>query len=206
MQENNVIIFKGTYDYYQQGAFFHVKDYIVTLIDGKKCLLLRFANNSHLTVNKVQFKLTQYDVHGKVISTKTCVYDDLYIRGEKEHALKSGIIVSDDFADFRIVINCVTSGVYKFIFRNGLAIQKYDPRGYRNEKYKKQNKGKMSVVRTPNASRMTVKGTSLIVILAIIMALATALISNQSIFGKQEGAQFNNYSRNQIEVVSDSKL
>ena len=203
MQEDNVIISKGTYDYYQQGAFLRVKDYIVTIIDGKKCLLLRFQNDSEVTINRIKIRLSTFDSNGKLLSKKSHVYESLNIKGYEEFALKSGILVNDDMSDFRVNVEFVTSGAYKFYFKHGLAIQKYDPRGYKTIILDRTKRGSFNITRTSNVSSSISKSVATLVFVLIIVALIITNAKNQSIFGKkaEEPEIINNGF--QIELINE---
>ena len=203
MKENNSIISKGTYDYYQQGAFVHLKNYIITTIDGKKCLLLNFFNDSSVIVDRIKFKLTQFDSSGKILSSKSFAYESLRIPPGKEFALKSGILINENLADFKIIMEFVTTGLYKFVFTNGLAVQKYDPRGYKINAKNKQ-KGTLKVTRVKNSKNVKPKRLPFFLFLFFVFALIIINLYNSSLFGKKvEELQFNNYYSAQIETINE---
>ena len=148
MAKNRDIIEKGAYVHYQIGSFIEVKNFIIANKSDKKCLLLLLANNSETTVSSVKFTLTQLDALGKVISKDDFIFSDIKITPAGEYALESGIVLSEKCVDFRVKMIYALSGEYKYVFKNGQALQSYDPRGYKKKKAYAKDAGYVQVGRS----------------------------------------------------------
>ena len=59
-------------------------------------------------------------------------------------SLRTGIVLKKECVNFRVQMVYAISGEYKFLFRNGQAVQTYDPRGY-DPKPKKNSSRRSSV-------------------------------------------------------------
>ena len=133
MAKNNSVLEKGPYLHSQSGAFIEVKNFILTESSNKRCLLLQFTNNSKNTVDAIKFTLIQLDQSGKVIAKNNYSYN-VKMEPSHDYALECGLVIKDECVDFRVKILYAICGEYKYFFRNGEAVQSYDPRGYSSKK------------------------------------------------------------------------
>ncbi len=130
MKENKVYFKKGFYNQKQIEGFPTLKQFILVERGGKRCLLLRFANETELTVDGMKFELTQFNATGEVVSKSKVEYTNMRFCPEQTYAAQRGIVVKDNCVDFRIDIIHVVSNKYKYVPRHGQAVATYDIRGY----------------------------------------------------------------------------
>ena len=174
MAKNNAILEKGAYVHHQNGAFVEVKNFILSTRQGKRCLLLQFSNSSEHEVSAIRFNLVQMDASGNVIAENECQYS-VKIAAASDYSLPSGLVIKDECVDFRVHMLYVVSGAYKYSFKNGEAIQSYDPRGYSDNK-SHSKKGNLEVKRIkPNSERLHTVLAAMSV-LAVLMACAFVLL------------------------------
>ena len=130
MKKNNKrYIDKGIYSHGQIGGYLSVKQFMVVEEAGKRCLLLRFANESDFEINSVEFILTKINTHGVTIGTTRIKYDGLKIGAGEMYSPDMGIVVSSDCADFTVQILSIVSGKYRYVFKRGIVTAHYDKRG-----------------------------------------------------------------------------
>ena len=125
MTANQQQISKGFYKYAQINDFITVKNYIYLRQNEKKCLLLRFANDSDFTVDSLEFVLIQLDSNGKVISKNNVIYNDMKLKSGEMYVENSAILVDEYCSDFKVVILRVLSGEYVYTLKNGRVIVNY---------------------------------------------------------------------------------
>lgn len=183
MANEKIIIDKGTYTFRQEGAFVSPKQYMLIEKEGKRCLLLRFFNSSEILVNAIEFLLIQLDADGQIISRDRMAYDEISIRPENEYALKTGIVLKKGCVNFRVQMLYAISGEYKYVFRNGQAVQLYDPRGYEPKPKKAIRKSKANVKRRYAKIGRIHALISFISILLIAAACTFAALGSQAKFG-----------------------
>ena len=188
------ILDKGTYTFRQEGAFISAKQYMLIEQDGKKCLLLRFYNSSDMLVNAMEFLLIQLDADGKVIARDRMAYDNVNVRAAKEYALKSGIVIKKDCVNFRVQMLYAVSGEYKYVFRNGQAVQLYDPRGYDPKPANVSRRSIVSVKRKYAKMGRVHSFVSFIAILLVAAACTLAALGTQDNFGKRPPAPETEYT------------
>ena len=131
-------------DYIEKGSYTHpvpdgciaLKQYIFTKQKGKRCLLLRFVNESAHTVSAFEFVVTELSSDGKVLGRSRITHSGVSITSGNTYAPPSGIVVHNNCTDFRIRLVSFVSGVYKYVMKHGRAVAHYDPRGYRISKSK----------------------------------------------------------------------
>ena len=184
MTKNRNVLDKGTYNFHQEGAFLSVKQYMLVEREGKRCLLLRFMNESNLLIQAMEFTLIQLDGDGKVISTDRMRYDDLSVRPAREYALKTGIVLKPGCVNFRVQMAYAISGEYKYVFKNGQAVEHYDPRGYDLRQSTVYRKSTLSAKRKYSGAGRLYGFIAFVGILLILAACALAVVKTQSNFGK----------------------
>lgn len=121
---------KGSYTHPQADGYVALKQYIFTRREGKRCLLLRFANEYSRTVHGFEVVVTQLSSDGRVIGRSRVPYQNISVSPGNTYAPDSGIVVADNCSDFRISLVYFVSGDYKYVIRHGRAVAHYDPRGY----------------------------------------------------------------------------
>ena len=134
-KNERTVIEKGFYNHPQKSGRMQLKQYIIVREGGKKCLLLRFLNESDITVTGIEITLTQIRSHDKEpINTKvTC--SGMRVRPGETYAMANAIVVSDDCVDFTINITRISSQGYYYYESGGKMISQYDPRQrYRTSK------------------------------------------------------------------------
>jgi len=130
VKENKGYFKKGFYNRKQIEGFPTLKQFILLEKGGKRCLVLRFANETEIRVDHMKFVLTQLNAQGKVIKKSKVEYRHMRLYPEQTYAAQSGIVVMDECVDFRINILYVISDKYKYVAGHGKAVATYDIRGY----------------------------------------------------------------------------
>ena len=118
-------IAKGFYHYKQPSELVSVKNYIFTRKAGKKCLLLRFSNDLSHTVDSMRFTLRQMDATGKVIDETEVAYADMDLLAGASFVSQKAIVVDEFCTDFRVYVNEIRSGRYKYTVDNGAVSVNY---------------------------------------------------------------------------------
>ena len=137
-KENNKVavsadyIDKGVYSHRQIGGYMTVKQFMVVERSGKRCLILRFLNESAMEVNAMEFTVIQRNTHGEVIGTSKIKHTDLSVGAGELFSPESGAVISPECADFEIEMHSVVSGKYRYVFKGGQVTAHYDKRGYEN--------------------------------------------------------------------------
>ena len=134
MTNKQQIISKGPYTHSQISNFLTVKQYIFLRKNGEKCLLLKFLNETDFFMNSVKFKLVQLNSEGKVICRQNVLLDGFNLGPGAEYMPSSRIVVNDKCADFKIVIDYVDSGYYRYRLRRGKVVSFYNPPETRESK------------------------------------------------------------------------
>ena len=121
---------KGSYTHPQADGYIALKQYIFIRRDGKRCLLLRFANEFSRTVHGFEVIVTQLSSDGRVIGRSRVPYQNISVASGNTYSPDSGVVVRENCADFRISLVYFVSGDYKYVIKRGHAVAHYDPRGY----------------------------------------------------------------------------
>lgn len=146
MKSKKQYIDKGIYSHPQIGGYLTVKQFLLVEREGKRCLLLRFANESDFVIDRAEFTVKQYNAAGKMIGSVNIKYDGISIAVGDMFAPKNGIVVDETCVDFIVQMSYVGSGCYKYIFKNGSVIAYYE----KAQKTDKRRVGK-------NTSKVTVR-------------------------------------------------
>ncbi|MBQ8409090.1 MAG: hypothetical protein IJY39_09545 [Clostridia bacterium] len=112
-------ISKGFYKYSQIDRFISVKNYMFVRANNRKCLMIRFSNDSDFTVNSMDFVIVQLDSAGALLATTKISYDSLSVAPGNTYTPDEGIIVDEFCTDFKIQFSCVCSGNYKYLVKKG---------------------------------------------------------------------------------------
>ena len=127
---NDRLLKKGFYDHQQEYSFLYVRQYMFTEQNGKKCLHLRFFNESNVRITALEMVLTQIDSKGKVIAKDRIKLENIFAEPGEMYAPKKTVAVEPACSDFTVKIISVYSNKYRYTFRRGRAVEHYDPRGY----------------------------------------------------------------------------
>ena len=176
MRRNKGYFKKGFYNYAQVAGFPTVKQFIVTENKGKRCLLLRFANETNLTISNICFTLTQYDASGKVIEKSKVKYDKIEFRPETNYSHSKGIVISNECTDFKVDVNYVICGRYKYVNSNNHTVATYDIRGYDTVPFKGAGRSAVEIkkVKIGGSRALAFAATlSLILVLACCVFVVT---------------------------------
>lgn len=117
---------KGLYHHPQPADFVSLKHYMIIEKKRKRCLILRFFNESQLFVNEIEFKLVQLDIKGRVIDTADIKAESMNMAPGETFAIKSGIIISPKCADFTVTILYALADGYKYVIKHGVPSPTYD--------------------------------------------------------------------------------
>ena len=112
-------ISKGFYQYSQIDRFVSVKNYMFVRAGDRKCLLLRFSNDSDFGVNAMALTVTQLDSNGAVIGKIPVSYQDLSIAPGATYAPNGGLVVDERCNQFKLQFSWVRSGSYTYRVRDG---------------------------------------------------------------------------------------
>ena len=130
MRKEEKYLAKGIYSHPQTSGYLSVKQFIIIEQDGKKCLLLRFANEASFQISQVEFVLRQLNSKGDEISASVLKYSNLRIRAGGMYALDKGIVIEQECVDVIVQIVSIVGGRYKYKFNNGIVTAHYDKKGY----------------------------------------------------------------------------
>lgn len=119
MNSENYIA-KGIYRHEQAGNLVSVKNYIFLRKKGKKCLLLRFANELEHTVDGITYTVLQYDGEGNLLGRSDCSYGDLNFFARSTFTPQEALPVDERCADFKVVFSEVRSGNYRYCLTGDL--------------------------------------------------------------------------------------
>lgn len=119
-------ISKGLYQYSQIDRFISVKNYMFVRTDNRKCLMLRFSNDSDYLVDSMDFVIVQMDSNGTVIGRTPVSYKALSFAAGTTYTPNEGIVVDEYCNKFKIQFACVTSGNYKYLVKDGKISVQYE--------------------------------------------------------------------------------
>jgi hypothetical protein len=126
MNSNLQIISKGLYRGNVDKAFpIEVKEYVFTRQDEKKCLLLRFFNDSQLNITAIHFWLVQKNSYGEQIGRDKISLDGIYCAQGAIFVPATGFFVDDRCVDFDVEMISAFSGEYEYKTKNGESFVQY---------------------------------------------------------------------------------
>ena len=144
--EKQTVIDKGFYKHPQEAGQLQVKQYIIVRSGDKKLLLLRFFNESEVTVNGISIVLTQMNLHGEKTKVQTIEIPNVAIRPQDTFSTKKGIVIDDDCVDFKIEFKCIYSSSYVYRPVHGRLRPHFDPIKDSERKFK--SRGRILVRKT----------------------------------------------------------
>ena len=127
MKISDQVISKGSYNYSALTDPILVTQYVFIRQRGRKCLLLRFKNNSDFTINKMIFEIVQIDKNGKETGRTVIKTPPINEAPGAMFTLSDGFEVGNECVDFRIKFVSLRSGVYKYIFKKHDIEISFDP-------------------------------------------------------------------------------
>lgn len=126
MNANVQIISKGLYSgAVDVGSPIRAKEYVFTREKGKKCLILRFLNESNISVTSFTFKLVQKNSDGDIIAESNFTIDGVDCHAGEIFSPKRCFFVNDKCVDFDVNIISVFSDEYEYKSRNGEGYVRY---------------------------------------------------------------------------------
>ena len=164
---------KGNYNHPQPQGFVAVKQYIFAKSGDKRTLLLRFANESPLSIEEMEMLITELDKNGKVIDRRRITHSDLTVAPGSTYCPTRAVVVKNECVDIRVQVLSVRSGVYRYTSRGGRLVCHYDKQGV-SLKGKKPKHGHTEV-KTVGGS--VGKALSLIAAIALVLIGVTAAMS-----------------------------
>lgn len=172
------VIEKGFYSHPQKNGGVQLKQYIITKEGDKKCLLLRFYNDSELIINGMNIILTQICGEQSEPEKIRISLDGLNIHPGETFAMKNGIVISDGITDFDVEITEVISRDYVYKESGDSLVAKYDPRIKSSKKKKRVSR---VVVKK---KRVSVTGFSaLVALIGIVVILLIGEYLSNRLFG-----------------------
>lgn len=145
MKNKKQYIDKGIYSHPQAVGYLTVKQFMLVEKEGKRCLLLRFANESDFVIDRVEFTVKQYNTAGDMIGSINIKYGDIKVAAGDMFAPKNGIVVDESCVDFFVQMIYVGSGCYKYVFKNGSVIAYYEKLQKKDKRKKEKNNSKVTV-------------------------------------------------------------
>ena len=165
-------ISKGFYQYSQVNNFITVKNYMFIRENDKKCLLIRFVNDSDFVVDSMEYVVVQLGVGGEIIKKSEVICKNMKLAPNEIYAPDDALVVDDYCSDFKVVFSCVKSGDYVYTVREGRVVVDYtlpDP----PLDLGKKKRG--SAVKRFGVQRRSIRRTA-IATLAPIVALVLAIV------------------------------
>lgn len=118
-------ISKGYYQYSQVNNFITVKNYMFLRDNDKKCLLIRFVNDSDFVVDSMEYVVVQLGVGGEIIKRSEVVCKKMKLAPGEIYASDDALVVDDYCSDFKVVFSTVRSGDYVYTVREGRVVADY---------------------------------------------------------------------------------
>ena len=120
MAKSQQRISKGCYQYLQTENFVEVKNYIFIQDGKRKGLLIRFLNDLGVTVDSMEYVITQFDVDGNIIDKTEIKHSYMKLRHGNMFVTEKAIVVDERCCDFKVTFINVRSGNYVYTLREGL--------------------------------------------------------------------------------------
>ena len=110
---------KVVYRYPQPAGFVSVKDFVFARNNGRKCLLIRFSNDTSFRIDRLEYTVTQLDDKGEVIGKTKQIKSGLSLEYGCIFTTPDGVIVDENCSDIRVDMENICSGKIKYRFENG---------------------------------------------------------------------------------------
>lgn len=125
--KQQIVLDKGIYTHPENSALIRLKEYIIVKEKDKRCLLLRFANESDIVATGMDVSITPIRADGTRGKSIDVQLDGFRIAPGETLAPPSGIIIDDDLVDFTISIERIYSSDYFYREVDGIVNAKYVP-------------------------------------------------------------------------------
>ena len=126
MKRDLKIISKGLYkEPADKDELIIVKQYIFAREKGRKCLMLRFLNNSKTVVNSLEFWLVEKNSDGVEIAENKIKLNDICVKPGEFFAPQKLFMVKDKCVDFDIKVIVAKSGKYEYRRKNSETYVRY---------------------------------------------------------------------------------
>lgn len=133
------IISKGLYKGTPDRSFpVEIKEYIYSFKNDRRCLLLRFLNNSELNVDGICFWLIQKNSHGEEIHTEKIDVNGIVAEAGALFSPSEGFVVDEACVDFEIKMISVSSNGYEYRAKEGEAFVRYPMEYYKKAELRKK--------------------------------------------------------------------
>lgn len=109
---------KGLYIHPQPQGFLVLKEYVLSSEENGRCLLLRFHNESSLTVTAMSFIVSMIDTSGRVKAKVRIDAKRISISPGAQYIADKPIYVGKDCADFMVRVISFDSGRYRYKLHN----------------------------------------------------------------------------------------
>lgn len=119
MPNEQIMLSKGYYRHSQINGFVTVKNYIYIKQNGKKCLLLRFFNETDFEIDRIEFTVIQLDASGNTLGEVRMQEDGLRFVAGGYYTCHDSIVMREGCHDFRVVMNEVISRDFRYCVRDG---------------------------------------------------------------------------------------
>ncbi len=110
------------YPYRQPTGTVRVQDYLLTELNGRWCLLLRWVKEADMPLDGLTFELSELDAAGAVLATRRVAWVDFDLPETevgRPFLPEQGIAVSEQCRSVRIQLSEVVSGAYVYRYRPG---------------------------------------------------------------------------------------
>lgn len=165
MNGNVQIVSKGLYNgTVDIGSPICVKEYVFVREKGKKCLILRFLNESDIVVNSFNFKLVQKNSDGDVITESKIAVNCIAWRAGEIFTPNDCFFVNDKCVDFDVKVISVLSNCYEYKTEGGESYVRYPIQG--DNASRRAKKG--DIIQRSKMDRK-VKFTAAILVLALLL-------------------------------------
>ena len=108
------ILAKGIYSHSQISGFISAKQYMFLSKNGKKYLVVRFANEADFTVSAMSVDIFQLDNRGNVLRKDRVEERSLRVLHGRTFTLKTHPELDEKCSDVKVQINYVDSGDYRY--------------------------------------------------------------------------------------------
>ena len=125
MATNPQYLSKGFYQYAQVGVPVSVRNYIFIRRDGKKCLLIRFANELEYVINAMDLTVVQMDTSGKILEYSDLHFTQMEFLPGSIYVPKSGLAVHEACTKFKVIFKTARSDSYEYYMQNGQVEVRY---------------------------------------------------------------------------------
>ena len=174
------VLEKGIYNHQQPSGYIVARNYLVLEEEGKRYLLIRFANESNVKITAFKFVLSQLDSNGKVICSSKITYDEVCLEPHATLSEKRGIRVKEECVDFYIKVISFVSELYRYEYKKGQLVVHYDVRSRLNTEKIEHEKVEVRSQKKSYARFHTVIAFAALLFLALVCVLARFEAENGS--------------------------